>query len=79
MGYGYAWQRLRLAHLLAEPMCRECGAKATDVDHIVPRRQGGTDAAPNLQSLCHSCHSRKTDRYDGGYGRPPSSPHTPEG
>jgi 5-methylcytosine-specific restriction protein A len=38
---------------------------ATDVDHIVPfqdvddpRRLDPT----NLQSLCHECHSRKTQR-----------------
>lgn len=41
---------------------------ATDVDHIVPRAQGGTDAPENLQPLCHACHSRKTAVGDGRWG-----------
>jgi 5-methylcytosine-specific restriction endonuclease McrA len=34
--------------------------KASDVDHIVPREEGGADDLANLQSLCHSHHSAKT-------------------
>jgi 5-methylcytosine-specific restriction protein A len=36
--------------------------RATDVDHIEPHKgswERFTDR-DNLQSLCHSCHSRKT-------------------
>lgn len=61
-GYGRRWERLRAMILNQEPLCRECGEPATDVDHIVPRALGGTDAAENLQPLCHACHSRKTGR-----------------
>lgn len=66
---------LRPAQLLREPFCRECATRgkkegvphllrvpATDVDHVVPHRgswQLFIDPA-NHQSLCHSCHSRKT-------------------
>lgn len=67
--------RIRPAQLLREPFCRECAkladaggrpelkrVPATDVDHIVPHR--GNRALffdeSNLQSLCHACHSRKT-------------------
>lgn len=66
---------LRPTQLLREPFCRECAArarrdnrpellrvKATDVDHVKPHRGNWrifTDRT-NLQSLCHSCHSRKT-------------------
>jgi 5-methylcytosine-specific restriction enzyme A len=35
--------------------------QATDVDHIVAKRDGGQDADNNLQALCHACHSRKTN------------------
>ncbi|NBW09689.1 MAG: HNH endonuclease [Caulobacteraceae bacterium] len=46
--------------LREEPLCRHCGAAASQVDHIVPLSRGGTDARENLQPLCHSCHSKKT-------------------
>ena len=60
---------LRPAQLLREPFCRECGrlglrVYATDADHVTPHDGDWsrfTDA-DNLQSLCHSCHSRKTAR-----------------
>jgi len=61
-GYGSTWQRLRLLVLRGEPLCRHCGAAATDVDHIVPKRAGGPDTMENLQPLCHSCHSIKTGK-----------------
>jgi 5-methylcytosine-specific restriction protein A len=52
-------------------MCQApgCDQAATDVDHIVSKAKGGTDAGTNLQSLCHSHHSMKTAREDGGFGR----------
>ena len=61
------WPRLRAQQLTAEPWCRECAAvglrvPATEVDHIQPHRGDlrlFLDPG-NLQSLCHSCHSRKT-------------------
>jgi 5-methylcytosine-specific restriction protein A len=72
-GYGGHWRKLRLFVLAREPLCRRCLARgrtvaATDVDHIKPRADGGSDATENLQALCHSCHSQKTVREDGGFG-----------
>ena len=62
----YRWAERRTEQLLKEPFCRECGGRgcrvaATDVDHIVPHR-GSVElfVRGELQSLCHSCHSRKT-------------------
>lgn len=59
--------RLRPDQLIREPMCRACAAEgirthATEVDHIIAHRgDWGKFADPtNLQSLCHTCHSRKT-------------------
>ena len=60
---------LRPTQLFREPFCRECARKgirtrATDVDHVVDHKgvwERFIDRA-NLQSLCHSCHSRKTMR-----------------
>jgi 5-methylcytosine-specific restriction protein A len=48
-------------------LCVECQRQgrivaATDVDHIVARRHGGDDSFANLQPLCHSCHSKKTQQ-----------------
>ena len=34
--------------------------KATEVDHIKRKEDGGTDAIDNLQSLCGPCHATKT-------------------
>ena len=59
-GYDRRWQAIRAAILADHPLCAECSALATDVDHIVPRRQGGSDHESNLQALCHACHGRKT-------------------
>ncbi|MFW6070450.1 MAG: HNH endonuclease [bacterium] len=64
-GYGARWRKIRRRQLAREPLCRHCQkegrvTEATEVDHIKPRSQGGTDADENLQSLCKAHHSRKT-------------------
>jgi len=73
-GYGRAWDRLRAAHLAQHPLCAACLAMrppvttaATDVDHIKPKSQGGTDDPANLQSLCRAHHLRKS--WGEGLGR----------
>jgi 5-methylcytosine-specific restriction protein A len=33
---------------------------ARDVDHVTPKARGGTDEPVNLESICRSCHQRKT-------------------
>ena len=60
------WLHARKQQLNQHPFCAEClkagkRTRATMVDHIVPIKQGGERFAPsNLQSLCWSCHSRKS-------------------
>jgi ATP adenylyltransferase len=43
--------------------CELCGVpheeRALDVDHIVPRSEGGTDDPDNLQALCWRCNQDK--------------------
>ena len=75
-GYGYRWQKLAHRFLAEHPLCAdpfkrhgEQFVAAREVDHIVPRRSGGTDLDTNLQALCSSCHAIKTVRFDGGFGR----------
>lgn len=55
------WQRLRRLQLAEFPLCNVCGDLGAHIDHITPLRLGGAayDQA-NLQTLCVSCHSRKT-------------------
>jgi 5-methylcytosine-specific restriction protein A len=67
------WRRFRASALRARPICASagCGAIATHLDHIVPRRRGGADLdRSNVQALCPSCHATKTAVRDGGFGRP---------
>ncbi len=66
-GYGGTWRRVRRMVLNEQPLCVECQRNgrvtiATDVHHVTPLRDGGENAADNLEPLCHSCHSRVTAR-----------------
>jgi 5-methylcytosine-specific restriction protein A len=42
--------------------CAMCGVLATEVDHVIPLAEGGTDTDANKQSLCHPHHAEKTKR-----------------
>lgn len=69
-----AWQRLRRAKLAQDPLCEYCPPRrltpATTVDHEKPIEAGGDPWAwDNLKSCCASCHSRKTAKQDGAFGR----------
>lgn len=67
-GYGAEWDRLRKIVMERDQYlckCAECRAEnrlrpATEVDHVVPKAQGGTDALDNLQAINRDCHRRKT-------------------
>ena len=72
-GYDAAWQRLRLAFLAVNPLCRMCQAKgqvtaASVVDHVVPIRLAPERRLDwsNLQSLCKPHHDRDKQREDRG-------------
>lgn len=67
-GYGIVWRAIRAAHLEREPKCRFCGKRATEVDHIKPKSEGGTDERSNLRSLCKPCHSRRTAKEQSNWG-----------
>jgi len=66
----------RIARLLKQQQgrCRACGWYCMDgdnieVDHILPKKQGGSDARDNLQLLHRHCHDTKTARETGCQGR----------
>lgn len=50
----------------ARGRCEACGVsnreRALQVDHIVPRAQGGSNDLINLQALCSACNAQKLDR-----------------
>ena len=41
--------------------CSYCGAKAEEIDHIVPRANGGTDSSYNLTPTCRACNQMKSN------------------
>jgi 5-methylcytosine-specific restriction enzyme A len=86
-GWNGEWRKLRNEYIREHPWCEasefpedcvsrgELRTPAREVDHIVAFR--GDDAMrldpKNLRSCCASCHSRKTVKRDGGFGRPRTS------
>ena len=75
-GYGTAWVKLRKVVIERDKhLCQHCLAKGratagTQVDHIKPKAQGGTDDLDNLQLLCRPCHDRKSVLDRGWRPRP---------
>ena len=53
--------------LAEQPLCVQCKLEgltvpADEVDHIIPLSMGGTHDPNNLQPLCKTHHSQKTNR-----------------
>ena len=42
--------------------CHYCKGPAGQVDHVLPRAQGGMDTADNLVAACRACNRRKGAR-----------------
>lgn len=67
-GYGSRWRKLREIVLRRDagicrcPECAKAGRVriATEVDHIRPKAEGGTDDLSNLRAINHDCHKAKT-------------------
>ena len=62
-----AWKGLRQHHITRNPLCKSCELEglivpADHVDHIIEIRDDWDKRldSNNLQSLCISCHSKKT-------------------
>ena len=41
--------------------CVYCGAKATEIDHVIPRANGGTNSTYNLVASCRACNQMKSN------------------
>lgn len=63
---GRPWRRKREAVLkrdgyICQPCKREnCTTLATEVDHVIPQAEGGSEDESNLQAICETCHKKKT-------------------
>lgn len=63
---GRPWRRTRDAVLVRDGrLCQPCRRAdrltlATEVDHIVPLCEGGSDDDANLEAICRPCHGVKT-------------------
>ncbi len=75
-GYDQAWRNKRHKVLARDGFTCQAegcgrivmGKGEPHIDHIIAKAKGGSDDMDNLQTLCASCHSRKTVREDGGFG-----------
>jgi 5-methylcytosine-specific restriction endonuclease McrA len=83
-GYDRKWRLVRAAFLKANGWCIEpgCGLPATEADHVIALKDGGTHSWSNLRPFCKPHHSRRTAKEQpGGWNvrerRAPGSPTCP--
>jgi 5-methylcytosine-specific restriction endonuclease McrA len=66
----HQWRGRRRTYLRAHPTCVDCGAEATEPDHVPPRALlvaigiHNPDADQWLRPRCQPCHSSKTKLID---------------
>jgi 5-methylcytosine-specific restriction endonuclease McrA len=46
-------------------ICRYSDEEPLHIDHIIPRKVGGTHDLDNLQVLCKACNLRKSSKEEG--------------
>jgi 5-methylcytosine-specific restriction endonuclease McrA len=60
------WQALRMSCLKRDGFaCQSCGNKATIADHIISRRNGGSDTLDNLRAMCRGCDNKVKEDHLG--------------
>ena len=63
---GRPWRRKREGVLKRDAyLCQPCKrldriTLATEVDHVIPQAEGGSEDETNLQAICTDCHKAKT-------------------
>ena len=60
------WKDQRLRVLKRDSyICAYCSGEATQVDHVIPRANGGGHDLDNLVACCAPCNTRKGSRNEG--------------
>lgn len=49
--------------------CVYCEAKADEIDHVIPRSNGGTNSTYNLVAACRSCNEKKSNLSLKAFGK----------
>lgn len=49
--------------------CVYCGAKATEIDHVIARAKGGTNSVYNLVASCRACNQMKSNKTLKEFGK----------
>ncbi|MEV4627817.1 HNH endonuclease [Micromonospora sp. NPDC049523] len=66
---GPAWSRSGV-HVRDGSRCAYCTARATTIDHVLPRSRGGRNTWKNTVAACYACNQRKGDRTPAEAGMP---------
>lgn len=70
----WPWRKAAKRFKQSNPICVKCDevgivTPVKVVDHIIPINRGGEKLnEANFQSLCESCHNKKSALEKGGYG-----------
>jgi len=59
-------------------LCQYCGEKATTIDHVNPRANGGITEWTNVVACCYPCNQWKADRLCPDIGLDTPTPMPPE-
>lgn len=66
MGYRENWFASNRPNMFGKYKCVNCGGLFSkdeiEIDHRIPKRDGGTDDLWNLQPMCRHCNRAKKDR-----------------
>ena len=69
------WKDQRLRVLKRDGyICQYCGQEATQVDHVISRKVGGSHDLDNLVACCAPCNARKGARSEGVFLATGSTP-----
>lgn len=65
----YSHKQFREMCVLYGNVCLCCGASGVPLaaDHVVPLTKGGSNGIENIQPLCRSCNSKKSNRHSTDY------------